>query len=70
MHHDNLVNLIEVFRKRKRFYLVFDYLDHTVLDELEASSGGLGPQISRRYIFQVLRGLNFCHANHVSQKNK
>ncbi|CAG5092198.1 Similar to CDKL2: Cyclin-dependent kinase-like 2 (Homo sapiens) [Cotesia congregata] len=66
LRHDNLVNMIEVFRRRKRFYLVFEYLDHTVLDELEVSSNGLGPQVSRRYIFQVLRGLNFCHSNHVS----
>lgn len=58
--------MIEVFRRRRRFYLVFEYLDHTVLDELEATPGGLGSQVSRRHIFQVLRGLNFCHSNRVS----
>ncbi|CAD6217106.1 GSCOCG00004673001-RA-CDS [Cotesia congregata] len=69
LRHDNLVNMIEVFRRRKRFYLVFEYLDHTVLDELEVSSNGLGPQVSRRYIFQVLRGLNFCHSNHIMHRD-
>ncbi|KAG8039533.1 hypothetical protein G9C98_008176 [Cotesia typhae] len=67
LRHDNLVNMIEVFRRRKRFYLVFEYLDHTVLDELEVSSNG--PQVSRRYIFQVLRGLNFCHSNHIMHRD-
>lgn len=57
--------MIEVFRKKRRFYLVFEYLDHTVLDELEATPDGLGQNIARRHIFQVLRGLNFCHNNHV-----
>ncbi|XP_008550928.1 cyclin-dependent kinase-like 4 [Microplitis demolitor] len=69
LRHDNLVNMIEVFRRRKRFYLVFEYLDHTVLDELEASTNGLGPQVSKRYIFQVLRGLNFCHGNHIMHRD-
>ncbi|XP_011301516.1 cyclin-dependent kinase-like 2 isoform X2 [Fopius arisanus] len=69
LQHDNLVKMIEVFRRRKRFYLVFEYLDHTVLDELEAASGGLGPQVSRRHIFQVVRGLNFCHTNHIMHRD-
>lgn len=66
LRHDNLVNMIEVFRRRKRFYLVFEYLDHTLLDELEAVGTGLGIDASRRHMFQVLRGLNYCHMNHVS----
>lgn len=60
--------MIEVFRRRKRFHLVFEFLDHTVLDELERSADGLGLEVSKRYIFQVLRGLDFCHNNHVSDR--
>ncbi|XP_012289102.1 cyclin-dependent kinase-like 4 isoform X2 [Orussus abietinus] len=69
LRHENLVNMIEVFRRRKRLYLVFEYLDHTVLDELEAAGGGLGLDVSRRHIFQVLRGLNFCHVNHIMHRD-
>ena len=35
LRHENLINLIEVFRKRRKLYLVFEYVDHTVLEELE-----------------------------------
>lgn len=66
LHHDNLVNLIEVFRKKRRFFLVFEYVDHTVLDELDAHPGGLGEQLTREHIFQVVRGIHFCHNNNVS----
>ncbi|XP_016837136.1 cyclin-dependent kinase-like 1 [Nasonia vitripennis] len=69
LRHENLVSLIEVFRRKKRFYLVFEYLDHTILDELEAVGGGLGLELSRRHIFQVLRGLNFCHNNHIMHRD-
>ncbi|XP_015585976.1 cyclin-dependent kinase-like 2 isoform X2 [Cephus cinctus] len=62
--------MIEVFRRRKRFYLVFEYLDHTVLDELENFSGnGLGTETSRRHIFQVLRGLSYCHNNNIMHRD-
>lgn len=37
LRHDNLVNLLEVFRRKKRLYLVFEFVDHTLLDDLEAN---------------------------------
>lgn len=66
LRHENLVNMIEVFRRKKRFFLVFEYLEHTVLEELEARSGGLGYITSRKYIYQVLRALDFIHSHDVS----
>ncbi|XP_012524644.1 cyclin-dependent kinase-like 4 [Monomorium pharaonis] len=69
LHHENLVNMIEVFRRRKRLYLVFEYLDHTVLNELEENENGLGWEKSRRYIFQILRGLDFCHNHRIMHRD-
>lgn len=61
--------MIEVFRRKKRFFLVFEYLEHTVLEELEARSGGLGFVTSRKYCYQVLRALDFIHSHDVSVTN-
>lgn len=66
LRHENLVSLLEVFRRKRRFYLVFELMDHTVLDELEERPGGLGNHTTRQHIFQVLRAVDFCHANNVS----
>ena len=68
LRHENLVNMIEVFRRKKRFFLVFEYLEHTVLEELEARAGGLGFITSRKYIYQVLRALDFIHSHDVSER--
>ncbi|CAD1469781.1 unnamed protein product [Heterotrigona itama] len=67
--HENLVNMIEVFRCRKRFYLVFEHLDHTLLDELEIVKHGLGREVSQRHIYQVLRGLSFCHSSNIMHRD-
>lgn len=41
LKHDHIVNLIEVFREASKIFLVFEYVDRTILDELEGSRGGL-----------------------------
>ena len=60
------MNLIEVFRRKKRLYLVFEFVDHTVLDELEKCPNGLDEHTVRRILFQVLKGIEFCHSHNVS----
>ena len=66
LRHDNLINLIEVFRRRRKLYLVFEYMDHTVLDELEDFPKGIKPEAARSHTYQVLKGIEFCHQNNVS----
>ena len=50
LRHDNLVNLIEVFRRKRRLYLVFEYVDHTLLHDLESNPNGLPSRYARRLI--------------------
>ncbi|CAL8126736.1 unnamed protein product [Orchesella dallaii] len=69
LRHENLVNLIEVFRRRKHIYLVFEFIDHTLLDQLEQKSHGLDEDTCRKYIYQILRGLNFCHENNIIHRD-
>ena len=57
-----------MFRKRRKLYLVFEYVDHTVLEELEDHPKGLPSETARSHVFQVLRGIEFCHQNNVSSK--
>ncbi len=40
LRHGNLVNLMEVFRRKRKIHLVFEYCDHTVLTELERHPHG------------------------------
>lgn len=69
LRHDHLVNLIEVFRRRKRLYLVFEFMDHTILNELEKFPHGLDEIFVRKILWQVLRGLEFCHLHNIIHRD-
>ncbi|XP_052768489.1 cyclin-dependent kinase-like 2 isoform X5 [Mya arenaria] len=69
LRHDNLVNLLEVFRRKKRLYLVFEFVDHTVLDELEKCPNGLDETTCRKILWQVLKGIEFCHHNNIIHRD-
>ncbi|NXY82199.1 CDKL2 protein, partial [Alcedo cyanopectus] len=69
LRHENLVNLLEVYKKKKRWYLVFEFVDHTVLDDLEASPSGLDYSRVRKYLFQIMRGIAFCHSHNIIHRD-
>ncbi|XP_031463460.1 cyclin-dependent kinase-like 2 isoform X3 [Phasianus colchicus] len=69
LRHENLVSLLEVYKKKKRWYLVFEFVDHTVLDDLEAFPNGLDYSRVRKYLFQILRGIAFCHSHNIIHRD-
>ena len=58
-----------MFKKKKHYYLVFEYVDHTVLDELEDSPNGLPEKQGKGIIWQVIQGIRFCHLNGVVHRD-
>ncbi|XP_059773070.1 cyclin-dependent kinase-like 3 isoform X6 [Balaenoptera ricei] len=67
--HENLVNLIEVFRQKKKIHLVFEFIDHTVLDELQHYCHGLESKRLRKYLFQILRAIAYLHNNNIIHRD-
>jgi len=65
LKHENLVNLIEVFktRRKQKLHLVFEYCDRTVLDELVANPKGVPEPMIKRIAYQVLKAVDFCHSH-------
>ncbi|XP_077995068.1 cyclin-dependent kinase-like 1 [Glandiceps talaboti] len=62
LKHSNLVNLLEVFRRKRKLHLVFEYCDRTVLNELEKyHPRGVPESDTKRIIWQTLHAVNFCH---------
>uniref|UniRef100_A0A0D9RIX0 cyclin-dependent kinase n=1 Tax=Chlorocebus sabaeus TaxID=60711 RepID=A0A0D9RIX0_CHLSB len=63
LKHPNLVNLIEVFRRKRKMHLVFEYCDHTLLNELERNPNGVADGVIKSVLWQTLQALNFCHTH-------
>ncbi|KFO05805.1 Cyclin-dependent kinase-like 1, partial [Balearica regulorum gibbericeps] len=61
LKHPNLVNLLEVFRRKRRLHLVFEYCDHTVLHELDKHPQGVPEHVVKSITWQTLQAVNFCH---------
>ncbi|TRY56414.1 hypothetical protein DNTS_025695 [Danionella cerebrum] len=52
---------MEVFRKKRKLHLVFEYCDHTVLNELERYPRGVPEHMVKSILWQTLHAVNFCH---------
>uniref|UniRef100_A0A8C4QRW6 Cyclin-dependent kinase-like 1 (CDC2-related kinase) n=1 Tax=Eptatretus burgeri TaxID=7764 RepID=A0A8C4QRW6_EPTBU len=61
LKHPNLVNLLEVFRRRRRLHLVFEFCDRTLLHELERHPCGVAEMQVKKYTWQILQGIAYCH---------
>ncbi|KAF0028962.1 hypothetical protein F2P81_018067 [Scophthalmus maximus] len=69
LRHGNLVNLLEVWKRRRRWYLVFEFVERTLLDDLEHNPSGLDLNTSQQYLYQILSAAAFCHQQNVKTKN-
>ena len=52
-----------MFRRNKRIYLVFEFIEHNLLEEIEKTSSGLGESRTKEVMYQVCRGVDFMHTN-------
>lgn len=69
LHHLNVIPLLEVFRRDGKLFLVFEYLENTILQLLECTNRGLSPQDVRKFMYQLLRGVDYCHAHNIMHRD-
>ncbi len=67
------MNLIDVFRRKGKLYLVFEHVDHTILEELDKSPTGLSDHPSkdtvRKYMWQLLKAIDYLHNHNVIHRD-
>ncbi|XP_039950372.1 cyclin-dependent kinase-like 1 isoform X1 [Bactrocera neohumeralis] len=61
LKHPNLVSLLEVFRRKRRLHLVFEFCELTVLHELERHPQGCPEHLTKQIVYQTLLGVAYCH---------
>lgn len=58
MRHENIVQLKEAFRRKGKLYLVFEFVEKSMLDILEANPNGVDTETVRVLTCQLARGLS------------
>jgi len=68
LQHPNIVRLHDVIHTEKKLTLVFEYLDQDLKKYLD-SSDGLDAHTIQSSLFQLLRGIAFCHDRRVLHRD-
>ena len=67
--HINIVNLREYFREKGKLYLIFDYVQRTLLEELQSSPDGLSTERIRLITYQILKANNYLHESNIIHRD-
>lgn len=69
LRHENIVDLKEAFKRKNRVYLVFEFVEKTLLDILEAQPNGLDWEYIRKIIYQLVKAIHFMHGYEVVHRD-
>ncbi|GLD95621.1 hypothetical protein PINS_up004298 [Pythium insidiosum] len=67
--HPNVVHLHDVIHQQNKLYLVFEFVDQDLKKCLEGVPHRLELLQVKRYLYQLLAGIAFCHANRVLHRD-
>lgn len=69
LRHQNIVNLLEVFKYKEKINMIFEYVPFTALELLEKSPKGLSPLMVKKIIFQLTLAIDFLHSMNVMHRD-
>jgi len=58
-----------ILKRKGKLYLVFEFVDKTLLEILEEKTTGLPQDTVRQYVFQLLKAIDYCHSAHVIHRD-
>jgi serine/threonine protein kinase len=72
LDHPNIVKLKDVEHAEGRLYLVFEWLDKDLkkyMDSALATPQGMPMDLIKSYMYQLLKGMDFCHARGIMHRD-
>ncbi|KAK7072482.1 cyclin-dependent kinase 5 [Halocaridina rubra] len=69
LKHKNIVRLHDVLHSDRKLTLVFEHCDQDLKKYFDSLNGEIDPDIVKSFMFQLLRGLEFCHSRNVLHRD-
>lgn len=69
LQHPNIVRLCDVIHTERKLTLVFEFLDQDLKKSLDACDGGLEAAQTKSFLYQLLRGITYCHQHRVLHRD-
>jgi len=69
LQHPNIVRLYDVVHTERKLTLVFEFLDQDLKKYLDVCDAGLDPPILKSFLYQLLRGVAYCHHHRVLHRD-
>ncbi|BFZ61300.1 Cyclin-dependent kinase catalytic subunit [Saitoella coloradoensis] len=71
MKDENVVNLLNIVHSDQKLYLVFEFLDLDLKKYMESipANQGLGADMVKRFMWQLVSGVKYCHAHRILHRD-
>ncbi|CAH0041603.1 unnamed protein product [Clonostachys solani] len=71
LKHENIVGLHDVIHTENKLMLVFEYMDGDLKRYMDTHGerGALPPTTIKSFMYQLLKGIDFCHQNRVLHRD-
>ncbi|ETV85967.1 CMGC/CDK protein kinase [Aphanomyces astaci] len=69
LQHCNIVRLYNIVHTERKLTLVFEYLDQDLKKYLDVCEKGLEKPILKSFLYQLLRGIAYCHQHRVLHRD-
>ena len=67
--HENIVGYIESFEINNILFIVFEYVEKTLLEVLKSSENGLHPSLIKKYVYQMCKAVNYLHQQNIIHRD-
>ena len=69
LHHPNVVEFQDAFRRKGNLFLVFEFVDKNLLELLQEHPNGLDPNLIRHLIYQLCKSIKYLHDQNIIHRD-
>ena len=69
LHHPNIVDFQDAFKRKGNLFLVFEYVEKNLLELLEEHPKGLEPNLIRHIIYQLCKAIKYLHEQKIIHRD-